>query len=581
MENFALIGIAENLRPLMFDSTGGLIIRRVLQHQHHGFILQTRSNRLPAIKFAMNAQNPAIYPSESRPPLEAPGSDFLMVLRKHFTSAELVEFRKPLSDRVIEFVFKTAVPSKELETMSLILELIPNAPNIVLLDGERRVLSSLNPITPQHGIEEFEPYALPQSGDKIGLERIVAEDLPELEDAGRSREWLIAHVAGLGPVFADEILFRQKKDGRSLTDEIRGMIQRVETPSHAARIYTEKPLGHILEQNDLQALRRAILSPIELLSLDRTHSAREFPNIADAARLYYDELETRTLLEQEKLPLMRDLRTASKRLAEREKRLLREQTGHEDAEKLSKTGQLLTASGKKLDQRYDALTVTDYFQEPPGEVRIELDGSLTLRENIDKFFKRHQKAGRGKQYVARQLAEVRRRVTAIAEQTRRLQAIKDWDTWLAVSEGIAKEKGGLATPAPGPMLGMGGVSGARRYRTLRVDGYEILIGRSSRENDELTFQVANADDFWMHVADYSGSHVVVRNPAKIKTIPDNVLTRAAQLAAFFSQARNSSKVEVHYTQRKYVSKPRRAKPGLVKLTEFKSISVEPKNWLEG
>jgi predicted ribosome quality control (RQC) complex YloA/Tae2 family protein len=472
------------------------------------------------------------------------------------------------------------VPSKELETMSLVLELIPNAPNIVLLDAERRVLSSLNPITPQHGIAEYDTYALPQSGDRISLERIAAEDLPELQESGQSRQWLIAHVAGLGPVFADEILFRQKKEGRSLTEEIRAMIQRVQTPSHAARIYTEKPLAHLLEQNDLRALGKAILSPIELLSLERTHSAREFPKIDDAARFYFDEMETRTLLEQEKLPLLRELRTASKRLEEREKRLVREQTGHEDAEKLNKTGQLLTSSGKKLDQRYDEVTVTDYFQEKPGDVRIELDAALTLRENIDKLFKRHQKAGRGKQFVARQLAEVRSRGAAIAEQVRRLQAIKDWDTWLAISERITKEKGGTAAPPPGPMLGIGGVTGARRYRTITVEGYEILVGRSSRENDELTFRVANADDFWMHVGDYSGSHVVVRNPAKVRAIPDNVLTKAAQLAAFFSQARNSSKVEVHYTQRKYVSKPRRAKPGLVKLTEFKSISVEPKNWLE-
>jgi predicted ribosome quality control (RQC) complex YloA/Tae2 family protein len=576
MENFALIGIAENLRPLM----DGLIIRRVIQHQPHGFILQTRSNKLPAIKLVMNAQNPAVYPSEARPPMESPGSDFLMVLRKHFTSAELIEFRKPLSDRVLELVFKTAVPSKELETMSLVLELIPNAPNIVLLDAERRVLSSLNPITPQHGIEEYAPYALPSAGEKISLERIANEDVPELRETGKTREWLIAHVAGLGPVFADEILFRQKREGRSLTEEIRSLIQRVEAPSHAARIYTEKPLGHLLEQNDLKALGRAILSPIELLSLERAQSVREFPKIADAARFYYDEIETRALLEQEKRPLLRDLRTASKRLAEREKRLVREQTGHEDAEKLNKTGQLLTSSGKKLDQRYDEVTVTDYFQEKPGEIRIELDGALTLRENIDKLFKRHQKAGRGKQYVAKQLADVRSRSAALTEQIRRLQAIKDWDTWLAISESIEKEKSGTPASAPGPMLGIGGVKGARRYRTINVEGYEILVGRSSRENDELTFRVANADDFWMHVSDYSGSHVVVRNPAKVKTIPDIVLSRAAQLAAFFSQARNSSKVEVHYTQRKYVSKPRRAKPGLVKLMEFKSISVEPKNWLE-
>jgi predicted ribosome quality control (RQC) complex YloA/Tae2 family protein len=82
----------------------------------------------------------------------------------------------------------------------------------------------------------------------------------------------------------------------------------------------------------------------------------------------------------------------------------------------------------------------------------------------------------------------------------------------------------------------------------------------------------------MHVADYGGSHVVVRNPSREKTLPDAVLTKAAQLAAYYSQARNSPKVEVHYTRRKYVTKPKRTKHGLVKLSEFESIRVEPKNW---
>jgi predicted ribosome quality control (RQC) complex YloA/Tae2 family protein len=82
------------------------------------------------------------------------------------------------------------------------------------------------------------------------------------------------------------------------------------------------------------------------------------------------------------------------------------------------------------------------------------------------------------------------------------------------------------------------------------------------------------------VAEYSGSHVVVRNPSKEKELDPVVLVKAAQLAAYFSQARNSSKVEVHYTKRKHVTKPRRAKPGLVRLLEFKSVKVEPKNWLD-
>jgi predicted ribosome quality control (RQC) complex YloA/Tae2 family protein len=114
---------------------------------------------------------------------------------------------------------------------------------------------------------------------------------------------------------------------------------------------------------------------------------------------------------------------------------------------------------------------------------------------------------------------------------------------------------------------------------LNIDGTEVLIGKGARENDELTFDVAAPDDFWLHVADYSGSHVVVRNPGKAKDLDDSILLKAAQLAAYFSQARNASKVEVHYTKRKHVTKQRRAKPGLVRLLEFKTIKVEPKNWL--
>jgi predicted ribosome quality control (RQC) complex YloA/Tae2 family protein len=570
MENFALIALAESLRPAL----DGCIIRRVIQHQPNGFILQTRSAKLPALKVIVDARNPAFYASEAKPPMEAPNTDFLMVLRKHFTSAELVDFRKSLSERVIEMVFRTAVPSKELETMSLLLELIPNAPNIVLLDSERRVLSSFLSITPQHGISEFETYSFPRSGNKIELERILAEDVPELQESGKNRDWLVSRVAGMGPVFAEEILFRHRKSGHTITEEIRSMVQQVQTPSHAARIYTEKPLGHILEQNDLRALGKAILSPVALLSLERTHSSREFGKIADAARFYFDEVESRMLLEHAKLPLLRDLRSASKRLSERNKRLIREQKQAEDAERLGRLAQLLTSSGHKVDQRYDSVTVTDYFSDPPQELPVELDPAVTLRENIDRMFKRQQKAGRGKQIVAKQLAELHGREAAIAERIRRLQAIKDWDTWLAIVDRVATEQNRPAASQEA----FGRVT--PRYRTLTVEGFEILIGRSSRENDTLTFQVAGPEDFWMHVADYSGSHVVVRNPAKLKSLPETVLLKAAQLAAFFSQARNSQKVEVHYTRRKYVSKPRRAKPGLVKLSDFGSILVEPTNWLE-
>ena len=130
MENFALVALVESLKPAMAD----LIIRRVVQHQTNGFIFQTRSIKLPAFKVILESQHPSIFASDVRPPMETPNSDFLMVLRKHLTSAEVTTFHKPLSERIVEFGFKTVVPSKELEYMSLIVELLPNAPNLILLD---------------------------------------------------------------------------------------------------------------------------------------------------------------------------------------------------------------------------------------------------------------------------------------------------------------------------------------------------------------------------------------------------------------------------------------------------------------
>jgi predicted ribosome quality control (RQC) complex YloA/Tae2 family protein len=572
MENFALIAIVENLRPSLSEA----IIRRVIQHQKNGFIFQTRSVKLTAFKVIADPQNPALYASEKRLPSETSNDDFLMVLRKHLTSAELTSFNKPLSERIVEFGFKTAVPSKELETMSLVFEMLPNAPNIILLDAERRIVSSFLPITPQHSFGEYETYSYPSSGTKLSLEEILESDGTVLQ--GLSAEGLVSKVAGIGPVFAGELLYRQRKTSRPLLDLLRAMLDQVRGSSHAAWIYTELPLGHILEQNDLRRFQRAILSPIELESLTRTHSSRVFANLLEAARFYFDELEGRVQLEQSKMPVLKDMRQAAKRLTDREKRLVREEKKYEEAEGLQKTAQMLTSSRMKMDQHYDAVKVTDYFGEKPKQVEIQLDPAISLKENIEKMFKRYQKSGRGKTMVAQQLAQIRKRLAAIEEQTRRLQAIKDWDTWLAIASKIPGRQERDPHPATSGSRSLP-EGGGRRFRSVEIDGREILIGKGARENDELTFDVAAPEDFWLHVAEYSGSHVVVRNPGKDKELDDSILVKAAQLAAYFSQARNSSKVEVHYTKRKHVTKPRRAKPGLVRLLEFKTVKVEPKNWL--
>jgi predicted ribosome quality control (RQC) complex YloA/Tae2 family protein len=118
-------------------------------------------------------------------------------------------------------------------------------------------------------------------------------------------------------------------------------------------------------------------------------------------------------------------------------------------------------------------------------------------------------------------------------------------------------------------------SKGRPYRTLRIEGFEVLVGRGDEDNDHLTFHVAEPRDLWLHVAGGTpGSHVVVRNPEGAE-VPKQVVERAAAAAAWYSKARGAPKVEVHVCRVSDVSKPRGAPVGLVELAKWKSLKVKP------
>ena len=119
-------------------------------------------------------------------------------------------------------------------------------------------------------------------------------------------------------------------------------------------------------------------------------------------------------------------------------------------------------------------------------------------------------------------------------------------------------------------------SKGRPYRTVEVDGFTVLIGRSDEENDLLTFEVAEPADVWMHVAGYSGSHVVIRNPEGLPGVPETVLRRSAELAAWYSKGRAAKRVEVHVCRAGDVSKPRGFPPGKVLLARWRRLRVEPR-----
>lgn len=115
--------------------------------------------------------------------------------------------------------------------------------------------------------------------------------------------------------------------------------------------------------------------------------------------------------------------------------------------------------------------------------------------------------------------------------------------------------------------------GRPEYRTVEVEGFEVLVGRGARENDALTFRVAAPNDLWLHAAGYAGSHVVIRTPAGGE-VPRDVVRRAAELAVFHSKAREArGKIDVHVCRAGDVRKRRGAPAGQVELTRWETVKV--------
>jgi NFACT protein RNA binding domain len=206
-----------------------------------------------------------------------------------------------------------------------------------------------------------------------------------------------------------------------------------------------------------------------------------------------------------------------------------------------------------------------------GQVRlqdgrlIELPAGWSAQEAVQRWFQAVKKAERGMARIA------------VLEDERLRQ--------------LADLEGATAAPPPLPRPALpkasskkeGRMEAARRkdgkgraFRTVTVEGFEVVIGKGDADNDQLTFKVAAPADFWLHVAGVPGSHVVIRNPDKLGEIPREVLERAAQLAAFHSKAREGGKVEVHWCRVADVSKPRGFAPGKVMLRSYKALRVYPK-----
>jgi predicted ribosome quality control (RQC) complex YloA/Tae2 family protein len=255
--------------------------------------------------------------------------------------------------------------------------------------------------------------------------------------------------------------------------------------------------------------------------------------------------------------LRKDLNRKLEKLAKQEAEL----RNAEEEERWRRYAELLRGNFQKLEPSLSVLRVTDWFDPDQKEIDIPLIAGLSPTRNIAEYARKARKAKSGRQTIRRQIARTHDEIAAFEARIRETEAADSYAELRELQSGSRVERTDHKTRAP--------------FRRIPIDAdWEILIGRTAAENDLLTTRTARPEDWWFHSRVFRGTHVVLRNLHR-QDPPERLVRICASLAAYYSQAKHSSRVPVDYTQIRHVRKPRGSVPGYVIYTHQKTYYADP------
>jgi predicted ribosome quality control (RQC) complex YloA/Tae2 family protein len=461
----------------------------------------------------------------------------------------------------------------------------PARRNAVLVDAdEGLVAAAARPGPWRPGAPFVPPRADGEPWQVAGAEAFAARMRPFLDGGSGVEAALARAFPFLGPLMVKEVLARAGRAGQSGAEPgaLWAAFAEVAGEARAERFAPRIVLG---PDGTFQALAATVLSHVPG---DRQ---RAYPTAGAAAHAFFAARRSAAEDREARARAGRALRQARERTARRMEKLEAELAAHRQAAVHRQMGEILVAQQRAVPRGAAEARLPDPYG-PPGATRaIPLDPALSAGANAERYFKLARRGARGEALTARRLAASRRELDqidewekALADATtaealrtlcaamRRLPGIPSPESMvLGPGSPVRRARSGVAGPRPpGPRPSRGDAEARVARRFVSEDGLAILVGRNNAANDELTLHIARPDDLWLHVEGYGGSHVVVRREGRAE-VPRRTLVEAAQLAAYYSQARGQRKVPVHYTLRKHVRKPKGAKPGLVTITHEKTI----------
>ncbi len=486
-----------------------------------------------------------------------------LLLRRYVEGARIERIAQPLWERVLTL---------ELDgpegVFSLICEPMERRANVllvrddgVIVDCARRVGAAENRVRQSlPGRPYVPPPPQKLKRDPFTLTPSLLADMLDGAPGERTRQLLTRRLLGFSPQLAKEITYRATGGvntkaadtrARALFEAIQEFLGRVEAHAWQA--------GVVVGESGL-------VEAFSVYPLTYLGGWQPVASVSAALERYYGAIVGEDAYDAAKKPIQAVLEEAKTRVHKRLEALRKSLADESELERLRKSGELLLAYQYSVRPGQTALSAQYDFDEPPLE--IPLDPTLSALENAKRYFARYEKAKRARAHVPELVSTAEGELAYLEQLETDLALASSWPEIAEVQEALQQNGYWRGTHTFGPR---GGKSAP--LRVVTEEGYVIWVGRNARQNDLVTFKKGQAHDWWLHARGVPGAHVIVR--AEGGHVPEHVLLRAAALAAYYSRARDETRVSVDITRRKYVRKIKGGKPGMVTYRNERTVEVQP------
>ena len=492
---------------------------------------------------------------------------FCMLLRKHLSGARLAEISQPPMERLAVFTFDSTDEMGFPVQKRLVAELMGRTCNLYLLGPEGRILDCLRRIPLD---ENTKRAALPglnyQEPEKVEkqnpLEFTNYTELLTSPGADLLCDRLMDTLGGLSPLVCREAALQCAGD----TD---ARIEGQDLPALAARL--EDYFREILTQPKPYFYAQADGTPKQfafcpIREYGSCQQAESFSALLDS---FYTLRDRRDAMRQKSQAIRKTVSNLCARLRRKLAVQEKELEATYDRERLRQLGDILTANIGRIKKGQTVAQCEDFYNEEMPIIDIPISPLLSPQQNAAKFYKDYTRMKNAEKELTHQISlgsEELNYLESVQEELNRAGTDAELDEIRQELQagGYVRQDGGKARMKQKKLSPM---------RFESTDGFPIYVGRNNRQNDELTFRLARKDDIWCHASKVHGSHVIVSCGGK--TPPDNTLTQAAQLAAYYAETTGGQNIPVDMTTVKQVKKIPSGKPGMVIYHTYKTVIVNP------